>query len=480
MTMKRLTAIFMMILYLIPFSSSAEDKSALFPIRENGLWGYMNRAGETVIAPQWSDATGFRGGYAIARPAPPDPGMDPEDICGIINTDGEWVIPPDHWEILEKDNWGQYIGGRDEGIYIFFSSDPHQKEKYAGFFDIPSGFWSGMRYEWVDGDWIGDVDKELVCVTLNDLKGFVRRTTGELIIPCRYDPFLNYYFESGYCSVLPNDTDVTDGWILIDRTGREIPMPEGCYLTGHLDSTEDGLIPVWQAFPEKEHPDEEGLCGYMDLKGNLVIRPQYTWAYSFHEDLACVMLDSEREQTAVINPENEIVAILPDPVNRSGSNYCFNNGMLQLAHYSDENRLAYIAFLNHRCEETFRLEVENLYYAGDFLSNGTALYYTGKETPYGTYEDEGCGLFSPEKGILTGPIFAVRRDDDTYANFSEGLLPLADAETGKVGFIDDSGRWVIAPEWDSAKDFRNGLALVEKDDKMIYIDHNGFVVWAEP
>ena len=257
-------------------------------------------------------------------------------------------------------------------------------------------------------------------------------------------------------------------------------MPEGCYLTGHLDSTEDGLIPVWQAFPEKEHPDEEGLCGYMDLKGNLVIRPQYTWAYSFHEGLACVMLDSEREQTAVINPENEIVAILPDPVNRSGSNYCFNNGMLQLAHYSDENRLAYIAFLNHRCEETFRLEVENLYYAGDFLSNGTALYYTGKETPYGTYEDEGCGLFSPEKGILTGPIFAVRRDDDTYANLSEGLLPLADAETGKVGFIDDSGRWVIAPEWDSAEDFRNSLALVEKDDKMIYIDHNGFVVWAEP
>ena len=44
--------IFMMILCLIPFNSCAEEKSALFPIRENGLWGYINRSGETVIAPQ--------------------------------------------------------------------------------------------------------------------------------------------------------------------------------------------------------------------------------------------------------------------------------------------------------------------------------------------------------------------------------------------------------------------------------------------
>ena len=212
MIMKQ-TALFLLLILLLPAGSLAVEKDdTLFPIRENGLWGYMNRAGETVIVPQWSDATGFRGGYAIACPAPPDSGMDPEDICGIINTDGEWVIPPDHWEILETDNWGQYIGGRDEGIYIFFSSDPHQKEKYAGFFDIPSGFWSGMRYEWVDGDWIGDVDKELVCVTLNDLKGFVRRTTGELVVPCRFDPFLNYYFESGTVPSFPmTRTSRTDG-----------------------------------------------------------------------------------------------------------------------------------------------------------------------------------------------------------------------------------------------------------------------------
>ena len=35
------------------------DYDALYPIRENGLWGYMNRTGETVIAPQWEYADSF-------------------------------------------------------------------------------------------------------------------------------------------------------------------------------------------------------------------------------------------------------------------------------------------------------------------------------------------------------------------------------------------------------------------------------------
>ena len=112
--MKRLTTIFMMILCLVSFTALAEDTPALFPIREHGLWGYMNRDGETVIEPKWMEARGFRGGYALVYPVP-----DEEDFCGIINTSGEWVIPPQHWEILETDNWGRYIGGRDEGIYIF-------------------------------------------------------------------------------------------------------------------------------------------------------------------------------------------------------------------------------------------------------------------------------------------------------------------------------------------------------------------------
>ena len=51
--MKCLLLVWVMILCLVPLGGWAEEETtpALYPIRENGLWGYMNRAGEVVIEP---------------------------------------------------------------------------------------------------------------------------------------------------------------------------------------------------------------------------------------------------------------------------------------------------------------------------------------------------------------------------------------------------------------------------------------------
>ena len=49
------------------FSSSlvlAQDEEALFPFRENGLWGYMNTEQEVVVEPQYSEAGPFYNGFA--------------------------------------------------------------------------------------------------------------------------------------------------------------------------------------------------------------------------------------------------------------------------------------------------------------------------------------------------------------------------------------------------------------------------------
>ena len=65
--MKRLTAICMMILCLVSFSSLAEDLSeSLFPaVGGNEKWGYMDREGTFVIPPQFDGAEDFRGNYAV-------------------------------------------------------------------------------------------------------------------------------------------------------------------------------------------------------------------------------------------------------------------------------------------------------------------------------------------------------------------------------------------------------------------------------
>ena len=52
-------------------------------------------------------------------------------------------------------------------------------------------------------------------------------------------------------------------------------------------------------------------------------------------------------------------------------------------------------------------------------------------------------------------------------------------QNGLWGYIDEQAQWVIPAQYDSADNFRDGLALVEKDGKLMYIDRSGAVVWEE-
>ena len=73
----------------------------------------------------------------------------------------------------------------------------------------------------------------------------------------------------------------------------------------------------------------------------------------------------------------------------------------------------------------------------------------------------GCGYYEYGEGI----------------EFSEGLHPVK--QNGLWGYIDEQAQWVIPPQYDSADNFRDSLALVEKDGKLMYIDHSGAVAWEE-
>ena len=61
--------------------------------------------------------------------------------------------------------------------------------------------------------------------------------------------------------------------------------------------------------------------------------------------------------------------------------------------------------------------------------------------------------------------------------FSEGLQTLS--KDGLCGFINEQGQEATPFEWDYCENFHNGLAYVEKDGRMAYIDHAGAVVWKE-
>src|SRR5262245_7915458 len=57
---------------------------------------------------------------------------------------------------------------------------------------------------------------------------------------------------------------------------------------------------------------------------------------------------------------------------------------------------------------------------------------------------------------------------------SPHLFPIV--EKGKWGFIDETGRTVIAPRFDSVDSFHDGLARVTEQGKVAFIDTSGKVV----
>src|SRR5215210_5075611 len=72
---------------IIPlFSASQAQKketSGLFPVRQDGKWGYINKAGEVVIKLQFDDAWDFSEGLAYVRVG---------SRRGIIDASGKMVV----------------------------------------------------------------------------------------------------------------------------------------------------------------------------------------------------------------------------------------------------------------------------------------------------------------------------------------------------------------------------------------------------
>lgn len=73
----------------------------------------------------------------------------------------------------------------------------------------------------------------------------------------------------------------------------------------------------------------------------------------------------------------------------------------------------------------------------------------------------------------TGEIVIAPQFDDA-GQFSEGLAYIQ--QNNKYGFIDQTGEIVIAPQFEDANNFIDGLALVKQNDEWSHIDKNGKIV----
>ncbi|MBQ7183284.1 MAG: WG repeat-containing protein [Clostridia bacterium] len=302
--MKRLMLVWVMILSLIPVLSLAERPLAsreLFPAEgENGKWGYVDREGTFVIQPVFDHAFGFRGNYAEVVVFPSDDAVnllsgdrDPyhSGYSGIIDRSGEFVLEPIYTIDAGYDE--MFFGGRDTGIWCVSAGRADEENRLEGWFDIESGYFSGLAWDGVYG-WISD-DRLIPVADETFRSGYADRRTGELVIPCRYQPVDPSPFYGGIASVSLvmesvdeyGNPDVSS-YFLIDETGTEIPLPEGIFAVPY-EGAHDGLILVAnQADASTFVPDEGVLFGYADVHGNIMIEPQFISARHFSDGMSAV------------------------------------------------------------------------------------------------------------------------------------------------------------------------------------------------
>jgi len=287
----------------------------LFPYQQGQLYGYLNALGEIVIEPQFALAGEFAEGMAAVS-------YDGK-TTGFINQIGELVIEPrfsyagqfsDGLAIVALpgvdadapflsayiDRTGHFVFGDQR----FYSAEPFSEGLAAVSLD-------GERYGYIDllGDTVIEpqfayaesFSEGLAPVQVGDLVGYIDRT-GAFVFDLQFqaaDPFQNglakvvigektgYINHSGQMVIEPlfdYGSDFSAGRAIvaqeeklfyIDAAGNiEIDIPD---LTQAGDFVE-GLAAVGVG----------DQYGYVDLQGNFVVSPQFTYASNFENGLAIV------------------------------------------------------------------------------------------------------------------------------------------------------------------------------------------------
>lgn len=446
--MKRLTAIYLIILFLLPLHGLADQVQSVnepwFSARgENGLYGFIDRDGQWMIQPRYAYTDlCFTGDYVRV-------GMDElgaVDYEGVIDRQGHWVLPPEY-SLYPMD----YIGeGSEEGEGLLVVYPSKSGSRTEGYFDLDTGYFSGLSWHEVFHCY---TESPLIAVVPEGTyaAGYTDRRTGELVLPALYASVDPYLFHQGFVLTCYEDEDrYSDDYFLMDETGTVIPFPEGIH--GHAGADACcGRIAI---------EDDNGLIGFADLNGRVIIPPQFDWVWDFAEDRAVVCF--QEDDYGIIDPEGNVLLRGLTDFWLTG----YENGLLT----AEKDGI-------YRC---FNLDGKELPCIRPYsMTAGDSLYWMpSNEKSLGDPLNWTWLLADSNGNTLYGPCYLTYYAIDYHQFFTEGLQPVGDSE-GHWGYVNQQGKLVIDCVFDRAEPFRFGLAKVVKDGKMMYIDHDGTIVWKE-
>lgn len=281
-------------------TGNRHEARELFAIVKDGKWGFINRSGQVVIAPQYDKRAEFHAGVAAIEFAPKRWGyihksgklvIDPRfDFCGDIKNGYASAMFQNKWVWVDKT--GKVVdfnvnssSGWSEGLAIFMIGPKYGYINESGKIVINPRFKRSADFH----------DGLAVAIADNDLYGYIDKQ-GAWSIPPQYD--YAFDFEDGMACVRTKAAGAPDWTTLsgyIDRSGKYVippkffdarPFSEGLAYV-RLPLLPGGGITVSGA--PMPLPDTRG-GGYIDKTGRFVIQPnpQFGQAYDFSEGLVQV------------------------------------------------------------------------------------------------------------------------------------------------------------------------------------------------
>ncbi len=395
------------------------------------------------MAPQFDLADDFHGNYACAWLCPEGMAMEEAvggwwgfDRTGLIDRSGQWVLEPAYHITLNE----------DAGFFLIYQFGPDGSNKgcMEGFFDIPSGCFSGLRYSQVS---LRYTDSRLIAVTDPDsgLYGYADRSTGEMVIPGLFSAEQE---PTGFVDGVAFGTDAVTGELLmIDLHGRPILLPEGIRLAEGIPPTEGAYLPADGRILIEY---EAGLYGYADLTGHIVVTPQYRAARAFSDGLAAVQLTAD--EWGYIDPEGSLVL--------RGFGYA-------------GDFLGGCADVDRQEEGHVLIDRNGQIVPARFMENGLA--WAADPTAPALPWMQAVYLVDRSGQRLSDTYWVT---NSMALTFEDGPVPVWQGNDRL--YLGQDGSIAIPGPFTEAEPFRDGLARVRTGDRMGYVDPEGNEVYFWP
>jgi hypothetical protein len=353
-------------------------------------WGYLDTTGQLAVPP----------GYTFAKDFVNEVGIVAEgELWGMVDSKGKQLLPCRYDELGFLEESGNKV------LRVF-----KKQEKY-GLIDTLGRLAVSLEY-----DAIGSFSDGRLAVKRNGAWGFVDRN-GREVVPCRFDE-VSAFSESWAAVRLGSK------WGFIDKNGN-IEIDFRFSKVGNFSS---GLAPAKADGPQ---------FGYINRKGEWVIKPQFPRAFEFDRGVARV------EEFSGQYLRSGLIDTL--------GNYIVKPKFVSLTSF-DQHGLAIAGIGGNPMKYGLVNQQGQIITALTFR----AIFPFSEGLARVEYRD-GFGFMNTEGKLVIEPRFFKASD------FSEGKAAVW--LDGQCGFIDMNGKFVVEPQFSKCMDFQEGKAIVFKGNQ---------------